>query len=187
MNKETWMSLNGFDSEDIYIVGGGNTYDIKDELKQNGFRYNSVLGWYSCDLKPIPAGYSLTHFTFDELYKWEPQFQKAFIYEDTKEKIKKCIYINKEKEITVSQHIGTIGERLYDIPVEFQYKKIVTAKYHYYIYNFKAKTGTLVWLTKKDLNFEPNQKLLLTGTVVAHQNFSNNKTTKVNRCIINTI
>lgn len=44
-----WMRTQGYDVTNpvVHIVAGGNTYDIKDELKAAGCRFDRALGWYS--------------------------------------------------------------------------------------------------------------------------------------------
>lgn len=96
--KEMWMEKNRL-GNDIYIVSGGNTYLIKDTLKATGFRYSKLWGWYSSEVLPVPAPYKLYHYTFDELYQWDENHQRAFPYYEMYEEIKKCIYINKEREV----------------------------------------------------------------------------------------
>lgn len=95
--KEQWMIKNHL-AEKIYIVGGGNTYLIKDILKKEGFRYSKLWGWYSCDILPIPAHYKLYCFAFDDLYQWEEKHNKAFPYYEIYEKIKNNLY-NKNNDI----------------------------------------------------------------------------------------
>lgn len=85
-NKEIWLTNNGFSIDGhIYCVGGGNTYLIKDELKQCGFRFNKKIGWYSSKILPIPANYKLFHFTFDELFIWDEKYNRAFPFYNIKE------------------------------------------------------------------------------------------------------
>ena len=179
--KYRWMVSNGFESESIYIVGGGNTYDIKEQLKENGFRYNPLLGWYSCDIKPVPAPYQLFHFTFDELYKWEDKYGIAFPYAGIEEKIKNIIYINKEKKTNASQFVGSKNERITDLAVVFRRKKAIK---DFYIYTFKQRDNILVWTTKKNEDLEANKEYLLTCTIAAHQEVNGIKMTKVSRCIL---
>ena len=126
--KENWMIENGFSKDGkIYCVGGGNTYLIKDQLKNVGFRYSQLLGWFSDKPKDVPAPYYIVYFTFDELYQWEPQFNKAFLYKDAKEKIKtKLSFVQND---TKSEFIGEINERIYDLLV-----------------NFKKRFGFIIWI-----------------------------------------
>lgn len=81
--KEQWMEKNGFANE-FYIVKGGNTYPIKNQLKESGFRYSKQIGWYNKEEKQVPAGYNLQKVHFDDLYSWEEKYNKAFPYENIK-------------------------------------------------------------------------------------------------------
>lgn len=92
MKKEEWMIAHGFSAAgDVYCVGGGNTYHIKDELKKSGFVYSRMLGWHSTKPIAVPAPYKLIHFTFDEICEWEPLFNRAFLYHHIKDLINKKI------------------------------------------------------------------------------------------------
>ena len=182
-NKQKWLIQNGFNSDGIiYLVGGGNTYKIKDYLKSLGFRFSSQLGWYSDTLKPLPAPYYLVNVAFDDLFKWEEKFNQAFPHPDIKEKIKNIIYINKEKKTNASKFIGTLKERVYNLPVEFKRRKMINGSF--YVYTFKNEANILIWTTKKDIQLSAETPYLLTGTVAAYQELNNIKITKMTRCNI---
>lgn len=178
--KENWMIENGFSKDGkVYCVGGGNTYLIKDQLKNAGFRYNQLLGWFSDKPKDVPAPYYIVFFTFDELYQWESQFNKAFLYKDAKEKIKtKLSFVQND---TKSEFIGEINERVYDLLVNFKNFKYI---YPYYIYNFFLDDNKLVWVTKKQVALIPNQPVRITATIAAHEDFKGTKITRIKRCVI---
>ena len=182
-NKQKWLVQNGFNSDGIiYLVGGGNTYEIKDYLKSLGFRFSSQLGWHSDTLIPLPAPYYLINVAFDDLFKWEEKFNRAFPYPDIKEKIKNIIYINKEKKTNASEFIGTLEERVYDLPIIYKRRKMINGSF--YVYTFKNEANILIWTTKKDIQLSAEMSYLLTGTVAAHQELNNIKITKMTRCNI---
>lgn len=182
-NKQKWLVQNGFNSEGIiYLVGGGNTYEIKDYLKSLGFRYSSILGWHSDTSIPLPAPYHIVEVNFDTLYQWEEKFNRAFPYPDIEEKLKNIIYINKEKKTNASQFLGAVDERMYDIPVKFQRRKMING--NFYVYTFKNDVNVLIWTTKKDVQLSAETEYLLTATVAAHQDLNNTKITKITRCTL---
>ena len=171
-NKQKWLIQNRFNSDGtIYLIGGGNTYKIKDYLKSLGFRFSSQLGWYSDTLKPLPAPYYLVNVAFDDLFKWEEKFNQAFPHPDIK-----------EKKTNASEFIGTLKERIYNLPVEFKRRKIINGSF--YVYTFKNETNILIWTTKKDIQLYTEIPYLLTGTIAAHQELNNIKITKMTRCNI---
>lgn len=180
-SKEQTMMQMGFSKNgDLYIVGGGNTYDIKDELKAKGFKFSYSFGWHSPIKREVPAPYQLFHFTFDELYQWEDMFQKAFPYPDTAQKIKNIIYINNERDSVASEYVGAEGERTI-IPVTFVQMKTFP---NYYIYTFNNDGNVITWITKKYVVFDKTQTYLLRCSIVKHLEINGIKTTKVNRCVI---
>ena len=51
MTKEEWLKKNGFSEDGVtYVITGGNTYEVKDILKQNNCVFNKLLGWLYKDL-----------------------------------------------------------------------------------------------------------------------------------------
>ena len=180
-SKQDYMTQIGFSKDgDIYIVGGGNTYVIKEQLKQLGFKFSYTFGWYSNVKREVPASYQLFHFTFDSLYKWEEQFNKAFPYPDTADKLKNIKYINNENKNGFSEFVGNEGDRL-TIPVVFSHMQTCPG---YYIYTFKNGYNIITWVTKKHAIFIKNKDYLLRASIVKHLVIGDTKTTKVNRCVI---
>ena len=63
-DKIQWMQDRGFSKDGkIFCVSGGNTFLIKDLLKEQGFKYSTLFGWHSDTEKPVPAPYSLVCLT----------------------------------------------------------------------------------------------------------------------------
>ena len=72
MTKEKWMERNGFTTEGItFAIVGGNTFEIKDFLKEKGYKFNHLLLWHGTEkLTDLPEGFHSVQFSFDELYNW---------------------------------------------------------------------------------------------------------------------
>ena len=176
-DKIKFMISKGFSSEgDIYCVGGGNTYLIKGKLKELGFKFSDILGWYSDTVLPVPAPYQLYHFTFDELYQWEEHHGRGFPYTDTKQKLKAITQVAK----TESEYIGEVGQKVINLPVE------LIKIYHYdstqRLYIFKNKENKIVWRTSTLPIISTNSTILLSGTIAAHETYRNEKITRFTRC-----
>lgn len=176
-DKINFMVSKGFSSQgDIYCVGGGNTYLIKDRLKELGFRFSDMFGWYSDTKLPVPAPYQLFHFTFDELFQWEEHHGRGFPYSDTKQKLKAISQVVRSE----SEYIGAVGQKIIDLPVELL--KI----YHYdsnkRLYIFKNNENKIIWRTNTLPIVSANSVMLLTGTVAAHETYRNEKVTRFTRC-----
>lgn len=182
--KLIWMLENGFsEEEDLYIVYGGNTYKIKEELKEKGYKFSPLFGWHSSSNIPISAPYKILHLTFNELYKWEDKFHKAFPIENIKTIINQKI-VNEYKKTIHSNFIGELKERII-ILVQCYNIKYIKNKYPYYIYYFKDnQNNRLFWKTQTKLEIQYNKKYNLTGTIVGYHEFYNIKYTELKRCIL---
>ena len=51
MTKEEWLKENGFnENEETYIYFPSDSYEIKETLKENGFKYNKTLKWHIAEI-----------------------------------------------------------------------------------------------------------------------------------------
>ena len=185
-NKKVFLKDLGYDAENpiIYIIGGGNTYEIKDTIKERGGRYNAVFGWFFTKNTEIPDGYTLLPIEFDEVYDWNPIVKKAFIKEEAKEKVdalKKAAMPASE-----SDYIGEIKERMRDLKVILTGARAVSSAYGTSIlFTFEYNKNILVWFTScppDEKDAVVGKEYLLTGTVKDHKEYNGVKQTYLNRC-----
>lgn len=186
LNKEQCMQSYGFNNKgEIFCVSGGNTYEIKDILKLNGFNYSKLFGWYAGERHPVPAGYYLVKFAFDDIFEWSEKYQKAFLYKDSYKKIQeKLKYTKKENK---SEYMGECGDRLKELAIEIRNIQIKYNSYNkpYYIYTFVYNDNKLIWITTSDTyKLDKGKRFLLDGTITAHYIYNNTKVTKLSRCIL---
>lgn len=178
-----WKEKNGFNQNgETYCLINSNSYEIKEQLKNMGFKFSPLLKWHIEDSNIAP-NFKYVIFNFDDLYEWDnlraeilPKPGAAAIIQNT---IKTTILNN-------SNFIGAIGDRLRDIPATFLSTKRYLNSFggEFYIHTFEYEDNKLSWTTSKFLNLVPNQKVLLTGTIVDHKEFAFSKITSLKRCII---
>ena len=90
-NKKIWLEQNGFSAQGITYAIVGDTYAIKDWLKENGYKFNPILKWHGPEeLLDLPEGYHTIEFNFDDLYEWYPMIKAAHPFENAKQKIEKA-------------------------------------------------------------------------------------------------
>lgn len=191
-NKNIWLVKNNFDPLDpaIYIVFG-NTYEIKEVLKERGGRFNPALNWHFRKPTEVPEGYQTVKVPFDSVYNWYPQ-QKYAEYKDLDELEK--VYNAAKKEVipeTSSEYIGEVKERLRDMRVKLTGCRAISTLYgESIVFTFDFDGNTLTWFTStvpdEDKTIVGNE-YILTGTVKKHDLYNGVKTTYLNRCIIKTI
>lgn len=187
-NKKNILAKWGFDIENpkVYIICGENTYNIKDEIKERGGRYNPTFGWHFTKETEVPEGYSLIPIDFDAVYEWLPMVKRIELKENAKQVVEeaKAALLPPSK----SEFIGEIKERLRGLSVILTGARAVSSVYGTSImFTFKQDENVLVWFT----SCPPDEKdaivghqYSLTGTVKDHKVYNGEKQTYLNRCIL---
>lgn len=182
-NMKKWWSKNGIGEDGSIYCITGDTYAIKDKLKELGCRFSPILKWYSPIPLDLPEDYPIIKFDFFELYEWQPQMKTAFLFENAKMKIEKKIA--ELQGPSLSEYVGTVGDRLRNITARYDSSHGFMGSFGWtYIHTFYCGDNCLVWMTSKELELEKGAVVDLTGTIVKHEEYRNVKTTRINRCII---
>ena len=184
-NRKALLESWGYDPENplIWLVGGGSTFEIKDQLKEQGCKFCKELGWYSCKPIDVPEGYGMVSINFMDAYNWLPFVKRFEIKEEAKE-IAEAALSSLEPE-SHSEYIGEIKERIRDLDVTLTAIRTFDGFYGTSnMYIFKNEENVLVWTTSSYKDIEVGEHLLLTGTVKDHKPYKNVKQTILSRCII---
>lgn len=187
-NKKAKLAEWGYDPENplIWLVGGGNTYEIKDWLKENGCKFCKELGWYSCKPLDVPTGYGMVSIPFDSAYEWLCQTKRFEIKPEAKEVADAAI--SSLYPESKSEYVGEVKQRIRDLEVTLTSVRTIDGYYGIStIYTFANGENVLVWITSSSKDIEVGDHLLLTGTVKSHQNYKGKKVTYLNRCILKSI
>lgn len=176
-----WPLKNGFDEDlNTWIFVKGDTFAIKDSLKEIGYKFNKELGWHGTEcLEDLPEGYEIFQIGFNEAYEWpfitasEPDFIGARVIEEAKNKV------------GCGEFVGEIGERLRALDVQLMSIREFDGAFGLsYIYQFSYNGEILVWMTSKELDIEPDKWYVLSGTVKQHKSYKGMNQTYLNRCIV---
>ena len=190
-NKE-WMEREGFNADGITFVVLGNTYEIKDELKAHGAKFNNLLGWHM----PNAEGYDAVPVQIEKItqHLWNGRLDYINDYKEInglvnklKDEAKQAL----EPRGKVSEHIGNIGDRIdfeadlvncftFDVPGYMSWETEIM-----HIYKFKTAEGNIVvWKTTSYIKeyFEDDVKhFKFKGTVKEHSEYKGEKQTVLNR------
>lgn len=203
-----FFELRGFSEDgDAYVVLG-NTYPIKDELKNLGCRFNNILGWYSAndldgyDTLRITANECFTKDSADVYTEWKMYRTE---YDDEGEgliaverKIKEATKAIETKDEKESDYIGNVGDKItVDVTFKRESSFSYKAQFSYYeqtmyIYTFiDENNNVLVWKTTGMLGYEDENgryavykegdKLTIKGTIKAHDVYNGVKQTVLTR------
>ena len=158
------------------------TYDAKEQLKDCGCRYDSVLGWYSKDKVSIPSDFTLIPLEYDKIYN-----KDHIIVSGGAEYIASTLSAINTIEIN-SEWFGEVWTRYYNIKCVVLNKKAMSTRYGLkYQYIFKYNNHILEWTTGVDYKVTPNSIVTLAGTVKGHINNYGAKVTQLNRCTLEII
>lgn len=192
--NEKFRQWNGFDDLGNAFIFLGNTYDIKDEIKQLGGKWNPAVGaWF---INHRVAGYALMPVHIDDLYYKDV----AGKYNKHLENLDNIHYLRKELEDYINNqgrenakarglsYIGEIGRK------ELLECKLVGVKQfdNYYggycsgvtfKYFFEDINGnTIIWSTGKDIEIEDNDIIHIRCTIKAHKEYKGIPQTFITRC-----
>lgn len=185
-NKKKTLEKWGFNPEDpaVYLVTG-NTFEIKDELKEHGARFNPALNWHFKEEVEVPEGHELVKVPFDEVYEWQPMVKRIELKSNAKE-IAAAARRSIEPESN-SEWIGEIKERLRDLRVTLTGAREC---FSYYgdstLFTFEYNDCILTWFTSSSPKVEMTigNEYILTGTVKLHDEYNGVKQTRLSRCIL---
>lgn len=184
-NRKSRLVEWGYDPENplIWLVGGGNTYEIKDWLKEQGCKFCKELGWYSCKPLDVPVGYGMVSVKFEDVYEWFPMTKRFELKENAKECADAALSALLPE--SKSEYIGSIKERIRDLEVEVTGSREISGYYGIStVYTFANGDNVLTWITSSCKDIKVGDHVLLTGTVKEHKLYNGVKQTILSRCII---
>lgn len=185
-NRKELLAKWGFDVENpiIYLVTG-NTYEIKDELKERGGRFNPVLNWYFTKEVEVPEGHELVKVPFDDVYEWFPMVKKFELKETAKDAAAAARIAARPE--SKSKWMGEVKERMRDLAVVLTGARECSSLYGIStLYTFDCGENKLAWFTTScpKVDMIVGHSYLLTGTVKKHDERDGVKQTQLNRCIL---
>lgn len=183
--KAEWLEKNLFTPDGVTTVYvGSNSFDVKDQLKAEGWKYSQLLGWHiaATGIEKYGAE-NVAEVSVSDVAAFNMYGEGCWL--STAKNFVDQIR-NSRKPVSKSEWIGEVGERLYDISVtlvsvhgynnQFGYSQVV---------KFETEDKSeIIWFTASDIQIKAGEKGMLTGTVKKHDIYKNSKTTIVTRCKI---
>lgn len=175
----------GFNPEGKIYVVIGNTYEIREELKDAGAKYRGGINWYFLEEQDK---YPTVELTYEECLNIYPEYG-TMSWKDLSE-VQAVLNSKIPTEDDPSQYVGQVGERL-DVVVTF--KKRSTYEIPSYagwgtdmvgINVFRDDAGNcFIWKsTSAFFNIPEGEKVRLRGTVKEHTDYKGTKQTVLQRC-----
>lgn len=184
VKKEKWLKDNGFNENlETYVYFLDNSYEIKETLKDDGFRFNKVLYWHTPKLKEEYSDKTIK-VALDEIAEisaWGTGYYK----ENAKDYIEKRMFdargekegewlgdpaLDVDKKITV---IATLVD-IVEVSTRFGMTQLV---------KFVDELGNSInWWTSVEIKYEVGTKLSIAGTIKGFDRYKNKKITVMKRC-----
>lgn len=182
--KAAWKERNGFDAEGATYIITGDSYSIKEELKEAGWKFDPVLLWHKAD----PAGYEdRVHKFYDyEIIEYSAWGEGHYRTSAKDYIMQQLLPVEEIQDLT---YLGTVGEKVKNIPATFTRKNSFCSRFGLTnIYEFRDGDGNyLVWFTTCGIDFEVGDLVKLTGTVKEHKDYKGIPQTIVTRCKLSSI
>ena len=164
-NKKTeWLKKNGYNKNEVtFIYFPKDSFEIKEELKENNFVFDKTLLWHCAT---IPEGFEDKVFevAFKDIGEYCPTGEGSY-YAETKEKIAKMM--RDHRPAPASKWLGEEKERLYGLEVKVT--NIIRYSSYYgesSIVVFITKDGNICkWFTSVSLPFTIGDEIVIDGTI----------------------
>jgi len=180
--RNDWLEANGFDSEGYtYILVGINSYAVKDQLKAEGWKYNSFLRWHTSETEGSEYADNVEKVHWSEFYS-TTAWGDMHPLPDAQKKVD--ILINGEKEPSHSEWVGEVGGRIKEVPVKLLGVYGFTGRYGYsQVVKFEDESGNVfTWFTAVNIPIKVGATCKLSGTIKKHDEYKGEKTTVLTRC-----
>ena len=177
-NFKNWNAFN--DSGETWIVLG-DTFSIKDELKQKGAKFNRELGWHFDHDEP---GYQLYKINMDDVT--DTYFDgRLYFSEDVYDIVNKIKKENTVYEPSKSNWIGEVGKKVDADVVLRNYRSFYGNFGETGVFEFEDSDGnTVIWMTSPDRDIDYDHIYWIEGTVKDHSEYKGDKQTRLTRCKI---
>lgn len=182
MTKEKWYEVNGFSNNGITYLVLGNSYPIKDQLKDIGFKYSPLLGWHGNTKEyKLPSDCSYLEASFNEFFEWSEEQGVAFMKENARQRL--AIIFETPKN-TKSTFVGEVGNKICDIYCKIKSVGGYDTFYGYrWVYNFiDENDNEFSWHSTTNKALSEGMYVNLSGTIKEHKEYHGVKITILTRC-----
>ena len=181
--REEWLIRNGFTKAGITAVYVGiNSFEMKDTLKEEGWKYSPAFGWRIADESALDkygdANVALIH--VDKMASFNLYGEGCWL--STAQNLVNQIRESKRPE-SKSQWIGEVKEKITDIPVKITRISGFCSQFGWTdVVSMVSGEDQLTWFTSSNISsLEVGKEYLLSATVKEHSEYKGTKTTNVVR------
>lgn len=201
--RKEWLTKNGWTEDGFTFLFLGNTFEVKDTIKELGGRFNRLVGWY---IDHEVEGFEFLKISKD-LILYETYWGYDWKYDVDINSLKKAEEARLHPVEHTSEYQGEIKERLKGLKLtvvfETTFENQIPAKYRgwyddtKWFYSMKDESGNIfTWTASSPMGLEINNAfhsvkkgdtVILDGTVKDHKEYKGDKQTVLTRCKIQSV
>lgn len=181
--RQEWLSDNQFTSDGFTFMFLGNTFEMKDAIKETGAKFNTHLGWH---IDHEVEGFHFLKCHIDDVA--DKTYWGYAIYKDMKSARQDAWNkLNNEPE---SQWLGQVGDKI-EVHAKYMFTHSWETNFGYgywtqtvqHIHIFKDSEGhTFKWKTSNFIDADYGTEVVLKGTVKDLDEYKGEKQTVLTRC-----
>lgn len=181
--KAQWLEKNQFNTEGLTAVYiGSNSFDVKAELKEAGWKYSPMFGWRTADISAINTygEDNVAIISADQVVSFNI-YGEGFFLSTAAHQVQ--LLKDAKKPISKSEWMGEVKEKLIDLPVIIQRITGFGSAFGWTnVITFIHDDNILTWMTSSDVShYTQGEKYLLSATVKEHTTYKDEKQTKLLR------
>lgn len=192
-----FFKKNGFNPDGKTYFVLGNTYEIKEELKTQGAKWDNVSRHWHMPTKP--EGREVLEISVDDMYDANPAGVYVWNYYVRCEWDDENYYPNRieaaekalKKQASTSEYVGEIGDKI-EVVVTYIHTASWENNYGGYwnsgvtnLHTFKDENGNVfVWKTSLFIEADYGTQLTVKGIIKEHSEYNETKQTVLTRCKI---
>lgn len=179
--SKEWLEKNGFSEDGITYIVTGDSYSIKEELKQAGFLYSPILKWhrgYKDNYEDRVIEIKLSDIA--ERTAWGTYEFKRETSDFIQAQFDALLPPSESEWLDVAEK-----GKVTDLDVVFD--KFFSFDGYYgtsYCYRFLHGTNVVTWFTSKCFNIEAGAEVTISGTVKKFDEYKGEKQTVLTRCTV---
>jgi hypothetical protein len=163
--KAAWIEKNGFNENGVtYIYAGSDSYSIKEQLKEDGYRFDSVLLWHKAT-KDDKYADKLIEVSLDEVIEFSAWGDGHFIT-GAKDIITEKIAGTQPQ--ATSTWIAAVGDKIENLKVQLVRKYSYDGKYGLStLFSFVDENGNIInWWTTTFQSYSQGEWLVIKSATV---------------------
>lgn len=177
-----WLSNNNFTEDGMTTVYvGSNSFEIKAELKENGWTYSPLIGWHIGRVNVTDYDLNnLAEISVDDVAAFNLYGEGCWLStaKNFVEQIK-----NDRKPLSLSEWVGIEKEKITNIPVTVKSIRGFQTRFGWTnVITFLNGENILTWFTTTTVKFAVGESCYLSATIKEHNEYNNEKQTVVKNC-----